>query len=618
VGLSKRQKEHIMNSFSTIPDQGQTTSVRRAGIIILLLALLFTLTNYVLYITLNYPAILLMKAPLANPPGMQMVLLALLGFVGLMACSVLLFIISRWVTPYLEEKWRRQIILMGSIAGAFWAVGSVLGLVLLLLWSTATTVDASIPAMSLLLFTELGAPLLLAYWTVTLAWQLRAHRVSASLGAIGLLLVCLRSLVWGLNALLPPESGFYTLAGVLNILAVIGSSLWLVWLGSVGIHFLIRGQVNSSAQVRQTNGGMQAPNRIKRRGFLRLGVGLGVGVAGTAFVLARANLTMTNSPFLESDEVPAEPSLAATFYYLLARIFLQLNPIDTRPSRHTINPEKLSFPFSVSFTPVNAGGIPAQFVQAGGATNKRVLLYLHGGGFISSASEQHYFFTARLSQRTGTSVLMPQYRLAPEHPFPAGLQDCVMAYRWLRSQGFAASQIVIAGESTGGNLTLATALALRESGEELPAALVAISAPFDLATVGPDPLLGKLVPVAYNSYTNHGAIDASNPLVSPLYANVGGLPPTFLLAGTEEWMRRDTMLMAERMRRAGVEVKLEIWPGMWHAFPLFLSTDTVMTENGVFPEARLAIEHIVKFIRQHQSSTLYNLGKRTRHESLLR
>lgn len=163
---------------------------------------------------------------------------------------------------------------------------------------------------------------------------------------------------------------------------------------------------------------------------------------------------------------------------------------------------------------------------------------------------------------------MPQYRLAPEHSFPSGLEDCVTAYKWLRKQGFAASQIIIAGESAGGNLTLATALALRESGEALPAALVAISPACDLATIEPDPILGDKVALAYASYTNHGAVDPHNPLVSPLYADAHGLPPTFLLAGTEEFATRDTMLMTDRLRRAGVEVKREVWPGMWHAWPL--------------------------------------------------
>ncbi|MGH2480689.1 MAG: alpha/beta hydrolase, partial [Ktedonobacteraceae bacterium] len=273
---------------------------------------------------------------------------------------------------------------------------------------------------------------------------------------------------------------------------------------------------------------------------------------------------------------------------------------NSAPFRTTVDPKRLSFPFAVSFERVNADGVPAQFVYARGVTKNKVILYLPGGRFMDVAREVHFFLTAQLSQQTGAYVLMPQYRLAPEHPFPAGLEDCVTAYKWLRKQGFAASQIMIAGESAGGNLTLTTALALRENHEELPAALVAISPACDLTTAEPDPLLGNMVSRAYASYTNHGAVDPHNPLVSPLYADAHGLPPTFLLAGTEEFTKRDTVLMADRLRRAGVEVKLEIWPGMWHAWPLFATDNTTLSQNNALPEAQLSIRHITKFIRQHQ------------------
>lgn len=216
------------------------------------------------------------------------------------------------------------------------------------------------------------------------------------------------------------------------------------------------------------------------------------------------------------------------------------------------------------------------------------------------AREVHFFLTAQLSQQTGAYVLMPQYRLAPEHPFPAGLEDCVTAYKWLRKQGFAASQIIITGESAGGNLTLTTALTLREGHEELPAALVAISPACDLTTPEPDPLLGNATSRAYAAYTNNGAVDPHQPLVSPLYADAHGLPPTLLLAGTEEFAKRDTVLMAEQLRKANVEVKQEIWPGMWHAWPLFATSNTTLSQNNALPEAQLAIRHITKFMRQYQ------------------
>ena len=173
------------------------------------------------------------------------------------------------------------------------------------------------------------------------------------------------------------------------------------------------------------------------------------------------------------------------------------------------------------------------------------------------------------------------------------------AYRWLLSQGVAASQSAIAGESAGGNLALATTLALRESGDALPAVLVAISPATDMAMTGEtfktkafvDPILGAGLPQdAYALYTNHGATDPRNPLVSPLYADVHGMPPTLLQVGTQEVLLSDSTRMADRLKAAGVETKLEIWPGMMHAFTVGFD---------VIPDARLAAQHVVKFIRQH-------------------
>ncbi|GCE11935.1 hypothetical protein KTT_17940 [Tengunoibacter tsumagoiensis] len=569
----------------------------------MLLAFLLTLTSFTVQTTLNYPALLLMQAPLAKPAGLQEVLTVCLASLAFAVCSMLLIAVSRLLAAFLEENGSRRVNIVGRLAGISWATGSGLGLLLVLLWSTTVSSVVFILAFALFLLTEIGAPLLLLSWTVILVRQLRAYQAIGYLGAIGLLLTCLRSLLWGLNALIPVPSGLYGVAGILNMLAVPGSSFWLLWLWLFGVwcfrqdknvHKLIKAPkfARKHLQINETH--------IKRRNVLRSFARVGVGTAGSAFVLARTGLTIGNAPQSESDGVPGEPSLIASFYFLLSVIFVRLFPGNSAPLRTTVNTQRLSFPFAISFERVNADGVPAQFVSARGATKNKVILYLPGGRFMDVARGVHFFFTAQLSQQTGAYVLMPQYRLAPEHPFPAGLQDCMTAYKWLRKQGFAASQIIIAGESAGGNLTLTTALALRESHEELPAALVAISPACDLTRAEPDPLLGDNVSKAYASYTNHGAVDPHHPLVSPLYADVHGLPPTFLLAGTEEFAKRDTVLMADRLRRAGVEVKQEIWPGMWHAWPLFTTDTTRLSPNNALPEAQLAIKHITKFIRKHQ------------------
>ncbi|GHO85877.1 hypothetical protein KSZ_38830 [Dictyobacter formicarum] len=466
-------------------------------------------------------------------------------------------------------------------------------MVLLLLWNIAITTAAAPLAWLLFLLTEIGTPLVLALWTLNVAWHNQMRRVLATVSAIGLFLVCLRSLVWGLNALLPMTSGFYTMAGILNLLAVVGSSLWLVWLGIAGIQLHSRGKKKSGrAQPLSTNRDVLVPKSNQRRNFLRLGVKVGVGVAGSGLVLARTGLVTANAPVIESDDVPAEPSLMGTLLYLMAVIFQRLNSSSGAAPQRPSTPARPSLPPGFSVERVNAAGVSALLICAPGATKSRALLYIHGGAFRLPAIEAHYPFVAQLSREIGACVLMPDYRLAPENPFPAALQDCVAAYQWLRSQGIAASRLAIAGDSSGGNLTLATALALREQGEALPAALVALSPALDLTTTGADPILGENgLKNAYAAYTNNGAIDAHQPLVSPLYADVHRLPPTFLLVGTQEALRRDSLRMADKLRKAGVEVKLEIWPGMWHVWPISYFGD-------VFPEAPLTRKHMTKFIRQ--------------------
>ena len=339
---------------------------------------------------------------------------------------------------------------------------------------------------------------------------------------------------------------------------------------------------------------------MNRRAFLKFGAKLGVGLASGAFVVARSGLTIANTPSPGSDDVPSEPSFIGTLIYLIALINLKfVNPVHTVAQQLAMPQSKTPLPLGVSLEQMDASGVPAQLIVATGAVKSRWILYLHGGGWAQAGTDDNRAFVARLSQATGASALYPDYRLAPEHPFPAGLNDCVTAYRWLRSQGVAASHIVIAGESAGGNLTLATALALRQSGDELPAALIAMSPATDMAMTGEtyqtkalvDPILGSGLPQdAFALYTNHGATDPRNPLVSPLYGDVHGLPPTLLQVGTQEVLLSDSTRMADRLKAAGVEVKLEVWPGMFHAFP---GAPTFL------PEARLATRHIAKFIRRH-------------------
>jgi acetyl esterase/lipase len=201
-------------------------------------------------------------------------------------------------------------------------------------------------------------------------------------------------------------------------------------------------------------------------------------------------------------------------------------------------------------------------------------------------------------------VLAVDYRLAPEYPFPAALDDCVAAYRWLLSNGVSPDQIVIAGDSAGGNLTLSTALILRDAGDPLPAALICISPMTDLACTGEtywtnkDPMLAPQVALDMaRQYAGNTPLDA--PLLSPHYADLHGLPPLLIHAGEHELLLSDAIRLAERARCAGVDTRLQVWPGMWHVWHLF---------TPFLPEAVEAVEDIGVFIRANLSKLMMDGG----------
>lgn len=578
---------------SRVPRWARSLSWRATGMLTLLLALLFTGTSFLLSVQLAYPEILIDQPSSATTLAAHAPGAGLIGFLGLLLCGVLLVVISARLAYQLQDRAVRRISVSGGAAGLLWAAAGALGMVLPLLWSSAGAASAAQPiALLILVCAELVAPFLLIPWT----WALKEPRV---LGIIGLLLVFLRSLTWLINALLPSEMGFYGTAGILNVLAVPGESLWLCWLFLLG--FRLMRQAKASVGTVQVQSGKLHGRRRLLKAAARGAVGLAVGLTGVAFVGARTGLTIANQPDLEGDAVLSEPSFLGTLSYLAAWVYLKVfNPVHTiADQKRLVKPSVIPLPSGVMREKVNAGGVPAERIVALGASSSRWIFYTHGGGWAQGINDSHRSFVAQLSRAAGAIGLLPDYRLTPEHPFPAGLNDCVTAYRWLLSQGVAASQIVIVGESAGGNLALATTLALRESGEALPAAVIAMSPATDMAMTGEtfrtkafvDPILGSgLAQDAFALYTNHGAIDPRNPLVSPLYADVHGMPPTLLQVGTQEVLLSDSTRMADRLKAAGVETKLEVWPGMLHAFA---------AGSDFIPEGRLAAKHTIKFIQQH-------------------
>ena len=225
---------------------------------------------------------------------------------------------------------------------------------------------------------------------------------------------------------------------------------------------------------------------------------------------------------------------------------------------------------------VDAGGVPAEWVTAPGCDPLRAVLYLHGGGYVIGSINTHRRLAYDISAASAARVLVIDYRLAPEHPFPAAVEDAAKAWRWLLRQGFSASRLAIAGDSAGGGLTLATLVNLRDQKLGLPACAVAISPWVDLEGVGTsitaraaqDPMVQKdgLLWMA-GLYLN--GKNAKTPLAAPLHAELSGLPPILVQVGTAETLLDDATRIAEKLHTAGVDVRLAVWPNMLHVFPLF-------------------------------------------------
>jgi acetyl esterase/lipase len=252
---------------------------------------------------------------------------------------------------------------------------------------------------------------------------------------------------------------------------------------------------------------------------------------------------------------------------------------------------------SVSCEPVSAGGIPAEWIVPAEAPKRKVILYLHGGGYCIGSINTHRGMVSHIARVAETRALLIDYRLAPENPFPAALEDSTAAYKWLLSQGIVAGDIIIAGDSAGGGLTISTLVSLKEKGIPSPAAAVLISPWVDMAITGDsiiskadiDPMVTKegLIEMA-EAYM--GDTDPRTPLASPLFADLEGLPPMLIHVGTAEILLDDAIRMFDHARKAGVEVTLNKAEDMCHVWHFF----TIM-----LPEALEAIEEVARFMRKH-------------------
>jgi acetyl esterase/lipase len=258
-------------------------------------------------------------------------------------------------------------------------------------------------------------------------------------------------------------------------------------------------------------------------------------------------------------------------------------------------------PPGTSVVAIEVAGRPAEWLVANDAATDRRLVYLHGGGYVAGGLDSHRALASEIGKVGGCAVLLLDYRLAPEHPFPAAIDDATAAVQWVYDNGPAgpgtASRVYVGGDSAGGGLTLATMLRARDRGAVLPHAAFALSAYADLTFSGEsirtraaaDPMISAAVlPQMAAAYL--GEADTRDPLVSPVFADPTGLPPLYLQVGDAEVLRDDSVRVAERARAAGVDVRLEVWPEMFHVWQAFAA---------MLPEGREAIERLGVFLRSY-------------------
>ncbi|NHJ21951.1 MAG: alpha/beta hydrolase [Candidatus Lokiarchaeota archaeon] len=255
----------------------------------------------------------------------------------------------------------------------------------------------------------------------------------------------------------------------------------------------------------------------------------------------------------------------------------------------------VNLPDDVESEHVDIDGLSGKIFVTPHSRDDRIILFLHGGAYIAGSVETSKYHSVLIARLSKAQLLNINYRLAPEHPFPAALDDAVKAYNWLiEEKKFSPKNIVIVGVSAGGGLAIATLLKLKELKLELPLAAVCISPWTDLTFTGAtynerakiDPFTSP-DNLDFSARLYAGESDPSNPYISPIYGDLKGLPPLFVIAGTAEILYDDSNRLAEQARVAGVEVTLDIWEDMIHAFPVFAS---------VAPESKSAIEKIGNFI----------------------
>lgn len=257
---------------------------------------------------------------------------------------------------------------------------------------------------------------------------------------------------------------------------------------------------------------------------------------------------------------------------------------------------------AATVTAVSANGVPGEWVTVAESDASRRLLYFHGGGYVVGSAVMHRRLCEDIARAGGCAVLNLDYRLAPEHPFPAAVEDAIEGLKFIQTNGpdgdGAPAATFVAGDSAGGGLTLATLLAARDQGVDQPNAAIGISSWTDLAITGEsiqtrakaDPLITSSDIISGMAAQYLGGASAEDPLASPLYADYAGLPPLLLQVGDAEILLSDTKRVTEKARAAGVDVVEEVWDEMFHVWHIYAP---------MLPEGQAAIDRIGEFINQH-------------------
>lgn len=253
---------------------------------------------------------------------------------------------------------------------------------------------------------------------------------------------------------------------------------------------------------------------------------------------------------------------------------------------------KMKMPKGVNTRKLKINNIGSEWIIPEQSLEGKVLLYIHGGGFISGSCQTHRMHVAKFAKGSRLKSLVFDYRLAPEHPFPAGLEDCVAVYKWLLDQGHKSEDILVGGESAGGTLTLSLLLSLKDRGMSMPKAAFSISPVTDLRCLADsfsDNAKRDIAPMgSWDIWTKYyiGDNDPTLPLLSPQMGNYEGFPPLYICVGTHEIHLDDCITLAKKAKEHGVDVTLGKWPKMVHAFPLL---------SPLFPEAKQAMSEICEF-----------------------